>query len=166
MNGLFKLKPEFQFFSNCSFRQVDCQKQNTKLKIDILGVSMEKIALSPPLNVDEDFRFYVMYGATNVVAPMAALNVIGGIIEAHHLFFGLSPGIVMYFGMPVSLIVIAAVLIMSFWLIIRFRKHRKLLLATLFANIAAVALTGGPSFLLSLVEIPSFTMTYIKLIGR
>lgn len=125
---------------------------------------MKKIVFLTPLKVDEDFRFYVMYGAINVVAPLAILQASHGIIEAHHLFFGLSPGIVMYFGMPVSLIVIAAVLIMSIWLVKRFRKYRKLLVATLFANIAAIALTGGPSFLLSLVEIPSFAMIYIDLV--
>lgn len=126
---------------------------------------MEKTELPPPPTVDENYRFYVFFSATNVVVPLAYFKTMNGLIDAYYWLFGLSPGITMYIGMPATFFMIAVILLASCWLIKRFREHRKLLVFMLVANVLAIALTGNPSFLLSLADIPSWTITYINIIN-
>lgn len=154
MNGSFKLKQETRLSPICSFRQVDGAIHSSKLKIDFLSLNMKQIVLPPPIEVDEDFRFYMFYSATNVVAPIALYMLVRGLGALFHFVFGLTPTFTVYVGMPAFWTEAIVIFALNCWAIVMFPKHRLTVANTLIANVFGTIAAGSSTVYLAIPLLP------------
>lgn len=117
---------------------------------------MKKIVFPPPAEVDENYRFYVFYSATNVVVPIALHMLVSGIGNLFHTAFGLTPHFTVYIGMPLFWIEVAAIFAINCWIIWAFPGRIIISGVTILANIISTVLAGSTSFYLSLPTLALF----------